>query len=46
MRIEKYGRRFWAVYDGGELVAVTVYKKGAKEIVRRLSEHATRDQPR
>ena len=28
--------RFWAVYDQGELVCVTVYKKGALEVVRRL----------
>lgn len=40
MRIEHYGRRFWAVYDeAGELVCVTVYRKGAEEVVRRL-QHA------
>lgn len=39
MKIERYGSRNWAVYDNsGELVCVTVYKKGAKEVVRRL-EH-------
>ncbi len=33
---EKYGR-FWAVYDGsGALVCVAVYRKGAREVVRRL----------
>jgi hypothetical protein len=32
----KYGRRYWAVWDGEDLVAVTVYKKGAKEVRRRL----------
>jgi uncharacterized protein YaaR (DUF327 family) len=38
MRIEKYGDRNWAVYDNSNcLVCVTVYKKGAKEVVRRLS---------
>jgi len=37
MRIERYGR-YWAVYDhDGNLVAVTVYKKGAVEVVDRLS---------
>ena len=38
MKIEKYGKtRFWAVYDeDGTLVCVTVYKRGAKEVVRRL----------
>ncbi len=37
MTIEPYGR-FWAVYDGeDELVCVCVYKKGALEVVDRLS---------
>lgn len=37
MRIEHYGNRFWAVYDAEDkLIAVTVYKKGAEEIIRRL----------
>jgi hypothetical protein len=37
MKIEKYGR-FWAVYDAnGILICLTVYKKGAKEVIRRLS---------
>ena len=31
--IEKYGSRNWAVRIDGELLAVTVYKKGAKAIV-------------
>lgn len=30
--------RFWAVHDGaGQLVCVAVYRKGAREVVRRLS---------
>ncbi|MCW3051837.1 MAG: hypothetical protein JWN14_1007 [Chthonomonadales bacterium] len=34
----KHGRRFWKVVDGNDdLVCVTVYKKGAKEVIRRLS---------
>ena len=38
MKIEKYGNRNWAVYDDfGFLVCITVYKKGANEVVRRLS---------
>jgi len=41
MRIEKYGR-FWAVRDGKELVCVTVYRRGAKEVVRRLFRPAKR----
>ena len=36
MRIARYGR-FWALYDAdGTLICVTVYKKGALEVVRRL----------
>ena len=45
LTIERYGR-FWAVYDGnpsdskqdgvGQLVCLTVYRKGAREVVRRL----------
>lgn len=44
--IEKYrptpytSSRFWAVYtrdDPRQLVCVTVYKKGAEEVVRRLT---------
>lgn len=38
MKIEKYGNRFWAVYDGDVLVCVTVYKKGALEVLRRLTK--------
>ena len=38
MKLEKYGR-FWAVYDEqNTLICVTVYKKGAQEVIRRLSE--------
>ena len=28
---------FWAIYDAGVLVAVTVYRKGAAEVLARLS---------
>ena len=37
--IEKYGKsRFWAVIDAAdELVCITVYKRGALEVVRRLA---------
>jgi hypothetical protein len=34
--IEPYGNRYFAVYDGEDLVCVTVYKKGALEVKRRL----------
>jgi hypothetical protein len=34
--IRRYGH-FWAAYDdAGQLVCVTVYKKGAAEVVRRI----------
>jgi hypothetical protein len=43
MAIEKRGR-FWAVIDGrGELVCLCVYRKGAREVVRRLSEREARE---
>ena len=35
--VKKYGdSRFHGLYDGDTLVCVTVYKKGAKEVERRL----------
>ena len=38
LRIERYGNsRFWALYDGQDLVVVTVYKRGAREVQRRLA---------
>jgi hypothetical protein len=35
LRIERRGR-YWAVYDGDVLICITVYKRGAREVVRRL----------
>ena len=37
--VRKYGKsRFWAVIDAAqELVCITVYKRGALEVVRRLA---------
>jgi len=38
MIIKRYGGRYWAVYDAsGTLVCVCLYKKGAQEVVRRLT---------
>lgn len=39
MKIERYGKtRFWALYDEtGALIAVCVYRKGALEVLRRLT---------
>jgi hypothetical protein len=37
MMIKRYGR-YWAVYDtAGVLVCICLYKKGAQEVVRRLT---------
>jgi hypothetical protein len=40
MRIERYGNtRYWAVIDTvGTLVCLCVYRKGAREVVRRLQQ--------
>ena len=35
--IEPFGERYYALYDGNELVCVTLYKKGALEVMKRLS---------
>ena len=38
LRVARYGKtRFWALWDGNDLVAVVVYKKGATELLRRLA---------
>jgi hypothetical protein len=38
LRIERYkNTRHWAVYEGENLVVVTVYKRGAAELLRRLA---------
>ena len=34
--IQHYGNRYYALYDGEDLICVTVYKKGALEVKRRL----------
>ncbi|MCX5784613.1 MAG: hypothetical protein NTX59_02895 [Elusimicrobia bacterium] len=45
MKIEKRGR-YWAVYaDGGELICLAVYKKGAQEVLRRLEKKRNRPAP-
>ena len=36
--IEPWGEKFYALYDGNDLVCVTVYKKGAVEVMKRLWE--------
>ena len=38
LRIERYrNTRHWALYDGPDLVVVTLYKRGAREVQRRLA---------
>ena len=34
--IQPYGTRYFALYDGEDLICVTVYKKGVMEVKRRL----------
>ena len=34
--IQPYGTRYFALYDREDLICVTVYKKGAMEVKRRL----------
>jgi hypothetical protein len=35
LHVTRYGR-YWAVWDAQDLVVVTVYKKGAEAVLRRL----------
>ena len=38
LQITRYHKtRFWALWDGSEMVAVVVYRKGAAELLRRLA---------
>jgi hypothetical protein len=40
IEIRRYGHRYWAVYLKGELLAVTVYKKGARAVAAALTPPA------
>ena len=43
LRIERYGKgRYRAIYEGEALIVVTVYKRGAQEVLRRLQALAVR----
>jgi hypothetical protein len=43
IQVSPYNRtRYWAVYLNGELLAVTVYKKGAFAIAEALARHGYR----
>lgn len=35
--LRRYGSRYWAVYEGETLLCVTVYKKGARSVIERLT---------
>jgi hypothetical protein len=37
VRVTRYGRRSWAVWAGQTLVAVCVYRRGAREVERLLT---------
>ncbi len=45
IKVVPYKGRSFAVYDGDELVCVTVYKKGANEVKRRLEDLGKEVQP-
>jgi hypothetical protein len=36
--IEPWGEKYYALYKGDRLICVTVYKRGAVEVMKRLSE--------
>jgi len=36
--VTRYGTRYWAVWLDGELVVVTLYKKGAASVAAKLRE--------
>lgn len=36
-RVEQYGSRHFAVYRGDDLIAVTVYRKGAERVALELN---------
>ena len=41
LSITKYGQRYWAVWLDGELLAVTLYKKGALSVVSAITTLST-----
>jgi hypothetical protein len=42
LTLQPYGR-FWAVYERGALLCVTVYKKGAHAVIDRISTGARKE---
>jgi hypothetical protein len=45
LRFERYKRRFWAVYEGDDLLCVTVYQKGARAVIDRIRRGAPEGRP-
>ena len=43
VEITKYGDRYWAVWLDGKLLAVVVYKKGARAIGETITKLTTRE---
>ena len=46
LSITKYGSRYWAVWLDGQLLAVTLYKKGAQSVtaaITKLSTHHAKE---
>ena len=41
LSITKYGQRYWAVWLDGDLLAVTLYKKGARAITAAITTLST-----
>lgn len=41
LRLARYSRRFWAVYEDDGLLCVTVYKKGARAVIERIGRRET-----
>ena len=38
LSITKYGSRYWAVWLDGQLLAVTLYKKGAQSVTAAITQ--------
>ena len=46
LTIERYpGSRFWGLYEHGQLLCVTVYKKGAEHVKTRIERGEPFPQP-
>ena len=41
LTITRYGSRYWAVWLDGQLLAVTLYKKGAQSVTAAITQFST-----